>query len=302
MKPMNENQTADAGETTPASTDLGEIVMSPTTPHGDASPPPELTTQPVEKKTKRGRPTKAEATAKKAADAAEAAEIALKKAAEAKAEAEALKPKEAATVKVEAPTDANREEPVPQDTTAMMPPASLNLDDETVVLGVYEMNSEAKAPVPATEYSACADVRANFSGVDTVKVYNSANRESDVGVRENYGVRSIILQAGSRAMVPTGLIFDIPIGFKLAVYARSGASLKTGMNLANSVAVIDYDYTDQLYLLIANTSQLRVEILHDDRVAQIGLERVYPFSVNKLSAPPDAKSGRVGGMGHTGVK
>ena len=280
-------------------TDLGEIVMVPTGPVGEETPSPELEITPVEKKTKRGRPTKAEATAKAAAEAAEAAEIAVKKAAEAKAAAEALKPAVAETPTSIAETP--KEAPVPQDTTAMMPPASLNLDDETVVLGVYEMNSEAKAPVPATEYSACAGVRAYFSGVDSVKVYNSANRESDVGVRENYGVRSIILQAGSRAMVPTGLIFDIPIGFKLAVYPRSGASLKTGMNLANGVAVIDYDYTDQLYLLLANTSQLRVEIMHDDRVAQIGLERVYPFAVHKLSAPPDAKSGRIGGMGSTGV-
>lgn len=181
-------------------------------------------------------------------------------------------------------------------------PEGAEVEDTRPVLGVYCMNDAAVIPEPATMYSAAADVRANFAGLSEIEVFTTSNKPSAGGIRENYGERSIVLQPGSRAKIPTGLIFDIPVGWKLAVHPRSGLSLKHGMTLANAVAVIDYDYTEELFILVANTSQLRVEIKHGDRIAQMSLEKVNDYRVKVLSAPPGQKSERVGGLGSTGVQ
>ena len=46
---------------------------------------------------------------------------------------------------------------------------------------------------------------------------------------------------GSRVLVPTGLIFDIPEEYYLKVYTRSSSPLKNGLMLANSTGIIDSD-------------------------------------------------------------
>ena len=179
---------------------------------------------------------------------------------------------------------------------------SLTQDGDNEVLGVFPMNPGSVVPEKATAGSAAFDVRANFVDVGTVTVYTATNKKTETAVRDQYGVLSVILQPRSRAMIPTGLIFDIPEGFKLGLHARSGESLKNGKSLANGVAVIDSDYVEQTYVLIQNNSDLRVEIVHGDRIAQASLERVIPTLIVPLTEAPGRKTTRSGGLGSTGAK
>lgn len=263
--------------------DLGEVVMIPVSGTIEQPPASELTTAPAKK---RGRPSKAEIAAREAAEGQGTTE--QEKTPQAADDAFIEVKETPAPAPVQAAVDG---QPVPD-----------GVEGEVPVLGVYLMNSGSRFPTPATTFSAGADVRANFVDVTDVTVFTAANKQSGGVVRENFGVRSIVLQPGSRAKIPTGLIFDIPVGWKITVHPRSGQSLKQGLNLANCVAVIDYDYTDQLYILVANTSQLRVEITQDDRIAQMSLEKVYPYELKVLSGPPQPKSERAGGIGSTGVQ
>ena len=74
-------------------------------------------------------------------------------------------------------------------------------------------------PLPAYETAgaAGADVRANLSG------------------------GAITLAPGARALVPTGLRFEIPQGFEVQVRPRSGLALKHGITLVNSPGTLDSD-------------------------------------------------------------
>lgn len=170
------------------------------------------------------------------------------------------------------------------------------------VLGVFALNAGVALPELATAGSGAFDVRANLHGVKEVTVYTASNKQSTTAVRDQYGILSVILQPRSRAMIPTGLIFDIPDGFKLEFSARSGLSLKEGLNLANGQALIDSDYVEESFILIQNNSDLRVEIKHGDRIAQAALARVEPTAIHELTERPGKKTSRVGGMGSTGVK
>jgi dUTP pyrophosphatase len=169
-------------------------------------------------------------------------------------------------------------------------------------LGVFALNAGAVLPELATAGSGAFDIRANFVDVKEVTVYTGSNKKTTTAVRDQYGNLSVILQPHARAMIPTGLIFDIPNGFKLEFSARSGLSLKEGLNLANGQALIDSDYVEESFILIQNNSDLRVEIKHGDRIAQAALARVEPTALLELSAAPARKSERAGGLGSTGVQ
>jgi dUTP pyrophosphatase len=201
----------------------------------------------------------------------------------------------AAAPQAEARTATGPVEPAPAKVKAA--PAS----GETV-LGVFAMNAGSVLPELATSGSGAFDIRANLHDVKEVVVYTASNKKSTTAVRDQYGNLSVILQPRTRAMIPTGLIFDIPAGFKLELSARSGLSLKEGLNLANGQALIDSDYVEETFILIQNNSDLRVEIKHGDRIAQAALARVEPTALLELSAAPARKSERAGGLGSTGVQ
>jgi dUTP pyrophosphatase len=201
----------------------------------------------------------------------------------------------AAAPQAEARTATGPVEPAPAKVKAA--PAS----GETV-LGVFAMNAGSVLPELATSGSGAFDVRANLHDVKEIVVYTASNKKSTTAVRDQYGNLSVILQPRTRAMIPTGLIFDIPAGFKLELSARSGLSLKEGLNLANGQALIDSDYVEETFILIQNNSDLRVEIKHGDRIAQAALARVEPTALLELSAAPARKSERAGGLGSTGVQ
>jgi dUTP pyrophosphatase len=98
----------------------------------------------------------------------------------------------------------------------------------------------------------------------------------------------------------TGLVFNIPRGYELKVYPRSGISA-TSMMLANSVGVIDEDYTGELMIRmknIAGYSGRRYEI--GDRIAQVQLVKKQPTSLKEVDHIKKTPRGS-GGFGSTGI-
>jgi len=77
------------------------------------------------------------------------------------------------------------------------------------------------------------------------------------------------LQPLERAMVPTGLAFEIPDGYEMQVRARSGLSIKHGLALVNGVGTIDADYRGELNILVINLGQDPFVIEPDMRIAQL---------------------------------
>lgn len=115
-------------------------------------------------------------------------------------------------------------------------------------------------------------------------------------------VKGINIEPGECIFIPTGLIFDIPSGFKLNLSPRSGISGKKHLRLANCVGIIDEDYVKPTMVLLYNDSESRQSVAHGDRIAQAEIVPVYRASFFDLDSPPDAKSDRSGGMGHTGTQ
>lgn len=169
-------------------------------------------------------------------------------------------------------------------------------------LGVFKLDPAAQIPEHSTDAAACQDIRAQF-GVETkIRAFSSANREYQISSRTHADGRcSILIPPGSRVQMPTGLALDIPDGHKVSVFARSGLSLKEGLSLANGVAVIDSDYVGEVFVLLQNNADTRVEVFSGDRVAQIELVPVQRWSNVELATKPAKKGNRTGGLGSTKV-
>jgi dUTP pyrophosphatase len=110
----------------------------------------------------------------------------------------------------------------------------------------------------------------------------------------------MIIQPGEVALVPTGLVIEVPAGHFLGIFARSSTPLKRGLMVANGVGVVDSDYcgaTDEIRIEVLNFTAAPVTVARGDRLAQ-GVILAHARAVWR-EASPDARPAR-GGFGGTG--
>lgn len=80
--------------------------------------------------------------------------------------------------------------------------------------------------------------------------------------------QQIILKPSKRALVPTGLIFEIPEGFEAQIRPRSGLALKHGITCLNTPGTIDSDYRGEIQVLLINLGEDDFIITRGMRIAQ----------------------------------
>jgi dUTP pyrophosphatase len=112
--------------------------------------------------------------------------------------------------------------------------------------------------------------------------------------------QDVVIEPGRTALIPTGLIIEVPAGMFLAVFARSSTPLKRGLIVANGVGVVDSDYcgaSDEVKVPVLNFTAAAVTVKAGDRIAQGILLPVTRVEWDETGAPErDAR----GGFGSTG--
>jgi len=103
-----------------------------------------------------------------------------------------------------------------------------------------------------------------------------------------------------RALIPTGLIFDIPKGFSVRLYPRSSLALKQGLTLANNVGIIDSDYVEPVYMMVYNISGYQQFVFDKIRICQAELVHELSYMIMETDVRPEQKTDRDGGFGSTG--
>ena len=81
----------------------------------------------------------------------------------------------------------------------------------------------------------------------------------------------VTIQPGQVALVPTGLIIEVPRGMFLGIFARSSTPLKRGLMVANGVGIVDPDYCgpeDEVKIAVLNFTGNPVRVSAGDRIAQ----------------------------------
>ena len=104
----------------------------------------------------------------------------------------------------------------------------------------------------STKGSACFDLRAYLMEDDQIRTRWAPDEslEQDFKVKD----RVFILNAGARALIPTGMVLDIPIGCSVRIHPRPGVSFYHGLSLSNCEGVIDSDYVEEVFISVINHS------------------------------------------------
>jgi dUTP diphosphatase len=109
----------------------------------------------------------------------------------------------------------------------------------------------------------------------------------------------ILLQAGERAMIPTGLSVAIPQGHEIQVRPRSGLAAKHGLTCLNTPGTIDSDYRGEIKVILINLGQDAFTIKRGERIAQLVLAPVTQLAWQEVDALDETDRG-AGGFGSTG--
>ena len=133
------------------------------------------------------------------------------------------------------------------------------------------LNALALPPVYATKGSGCFDL---------------------------HSCNSIEIPAKHKGLIRTGLAFEIPEGYVMLLFSRSGHAAKHGIRLSNCVGVIDSDYRGEVCVLLHNDSDSPFYVRQQDRIAQAMILPVPTIKL-ELGELSDTLRG-TGGFGSTG--
>ena len=95
----------------------------------------------------------------------------------------------------------------------------------------------------------------------------SYNYISDSGF-DLYSTEEIVVNPLGRALIPTGLAFDIKDGYEIQVRSKSGLAINQGLFVLNSPGTVDSGYQGEIKVILFNTTNERVKIEKGQKVAQ----------------------------------
>ena len=140
-------------------------------------------------------------------------------------------------------------------------------------LNVKCLTPNATIPTYATDGSACFDIYST----DSSEVNNSQ-------------------------VFSTGIAFEIPKGYVMLVFSRSGHGFNKDVRLANCVGVIDSDYRGELKVKLTNDNPdkllVPLDVKTGDRIAQAMLLQYDKVEFEEVDDLTETARG-VGGFGHT---
>ncbi|MGE0627362.1 MAG: dUTP diphosphatase [Hyphomicrobiaceae bacterium] len=111
--------------------------------------------------------------------------------------------------------------------------------------------------------------------------------------------KPVRLEPLERALVPTGLIVELPAGFEAQVRPRSGLALRHGITVLNSPGTIDSDYRGELQVLLINLGNTPWDIERGERIAQLVIQPVVQAKLRVVERLAPTRRG-AGGFGSTG--
>lgn len=83
-----------------------------------------------------------------------------------------------------------------------------------------------------------------------------------------YSTEDIVLPPFGRALVPTGLSFDLPQGYEMQVRTKSGLAINQGLMVLNSPGTVDRGYQGEIKVIVFNVNNHELIIPKGMKVAQ----------------------------------
>jgi dUTP pyrophosphatase len=190
-----------------------------------------------------------------------------------------------------------------------------NINDEFEELKKLLLSEESSDEYH-DEYSAILDsigldiksLEENTYSTVTLEYKNESNKElsyaypTDSGF-DLYASEEVHLPPFGRALVPTGVKFNIPPFYEIQVRSKSGLAINRGLMVLNSPGTVDQGYTGEVKVIVFNASDLAQTIEKGTKIAQAVLSICIPGkSVNlKMVESINNKDRNENGFGSTGI-
>jgi len=85
-----------------------------------------------------------------------------------------------------------------------------------------------------------------------------------------------VIKPFERALIPTGLVVEIPPGYEAQVRPRSGLAAKYGVTVLNAPGTIDADYRGEVKVILINLGSEPFVVKRGERIAQMVIAPVTP--------------------------
>lgn len=113
-------------------------------------------------------------------------------------------------------------------------------------------------------------------------------------------LETVTLAPGARALVRTGLVFQLPPDAEAQVRPRSGLALRHGVTVLNAPGTIDSGYRGEVGVVLVNLGEAPFTVEKGMKVAQIVVAPVVRAAIVEV-AETDATERGADGFGSTGV-
>jgi len=110
----------------------------------------------------------------------------------------------------------------------------------------------------------------------------------------------LVIAAGARAAVPTGVAIALPPGTEAQVRPRSGLARSHGVTVLNAPGTIDADYRGEIQVLLINHGSESFAVTRGMRIAQLVIANVAQAALSEVDALDETPRG-TGGFGSTGA-
>lgn len=115
-----------------------------------------------------------------------------------------------------------------------------------------------------------------------------------------YSPKDVFVQPWSDALIPLDLSFDIPYGWDLCVYNKSGVATKKKLN--KGAELIDSDYVGNCHVHVFNHSEKQIYIKKGDKIAQLVMREVWMGELEVVDEIQKDTERGSGGFGSTGER
>jgi dUTP pyrophosphatase len=107
-------------------------------------------------------------------------------------------------------------------------------------------------------------------------------------------IHQLVISAGERKLVHTGVKLAMPDGYVGLVHPRSGLAAKHGITVLNAPGTVDAGYRGEIMVTLLNTSAEDFSIKIGDRIAQLLFQKVERARFISVTELPESSRGESG--------
>lgn len=110
----------------------------------------------------------------------------------------------------------------------------------------------------------------------------------------------VTIKSMQRALIPTGLYMQLPVGYECQIRPRSGLSLNYGLTVVNTPGTVDADYRGEIAVILINLGEDDFVVNDGERICQMVIKE-YSHVTWQPTDKLDTTEREDGAFGHTGT-